>query len=196
MNREKPNPQFRAMLLALLLITSPTTAFSYNWPQFNGDPSHSGNNTREKTIGANNVGGLKMLFKVRLPAVTDGAPVYVASVKTSRGPRDLVYVTTKEGHLVALDAKTGAGVWSFGHPARGCKINRGEISCLSTSSPAVDPNLKYVYSYGLDGYVHKHRTGDGKEVESGGWPQPATLKPFDEKGSSALSIATARNGTS
>jgi glucose dehydrogenase len=108
MNRKKPKPQFPAMLLALLLITSPATAFSYNWPQFNGAPSHSGNNTLKKTIGPNNVGGLKMLFKVRSPAVADGAPVYVASVKTSRGSRDLLYVTTKEGRLVALDAKTGA----------------------------------------------------------------------------------------
>lgn len=185
---------FSGVVLAVVLMFFPAAAFSYNWLQFNGDPQHSGNNTMEKTIAEGNVAALKVLFKVRLPAVADGAPVYVASVKTSHGPEDLLYVTTKDGHVVALDAKTGARVWSFEHPANGCRINRGYRACYTTSSPAVDPNLKYVYSYGLDGYVHKHRTGDGKEVKSGGWPGLATLKPFDEKGSSALSIATTRGG--
>ncbi len=48
----------------------------------------------------------------------------------------------------------------------------------------------YVYSYGLDGYVHKYQVGDGIEILTGGWPQLTTLKGYDEKGSSALSIAT------
>jgi hypothetical protein len=67
--------------------------------------------------------------------------------------------------------------------------------CYTTSSPAIDPNRQYVYSYGLDGQVHKYGVKDGTEVIGGGWPETATLKAFDEKGSSALSIATAQNGT-
>jgi hypothetical protein len=43
----------------------------------------------------------------------------------------------------------------------------------------------------LDGYVHKYQVGDGVEILTGGWPQLTTLKGYDEKGSSALSIATA-----
>src|SRR5207247_1137489 len=72
----------------------------------------------------------------------------------------------------------------------------GSTPCYTTSSPAVDPNRQYVYSYGLDGYVHRCQVADGTEVTSGGWPELASLKPFNEKGSSALSIATAKNGTS
>jgi hypothetical protein len=54
----------------------------------------------------------------------------------------------------------------------------------------------FVYSYGLDGYVHKYAVGDGTEIKAGGWPEITTLKGYDEKGSSALSIATAANGVS
>ncbi len=68
--------------------------------------------------------------------------------------------------------------------------------CFTTSSPAVDPNRQFVYSYGLDGAVHKYAVGTGEEITGAGWPEMTTKKPFDEKGSSALSIATARNGTS
>jgi outer membrane protein assembly factor BamB len=37
---------------------------------------------------------------------------------------------------------------------------------------------------------------DGQEILGDGWPELSTLKAFDEKESSALSIATAQNGTS
>src|SRR5437667_432560 len=56
------------------------------------------------------------------------------------------------------------------------------------------PNGQYVYSYGLDGYVHKLAVSDGAETLTGGWPDLVTRKGWDEKGSSALSMAKARNG--
>jgi hypothetical protein len=51
-----------------------------------------------------------------------------------------------------------------------------------------------VYSYQLDGFVHKFRVGDGTEVTGAGWPQLATRKPDVEKGSADLSIVVARDG--
>ncbi|MCA1663670.1 MAG: hypothetical protein LC659_05280, partial [Myxococcales bacterium] len=62
------------------------------------------------------------------------------------------------------------------------------------SAPAIDPARAFVYSYGLDGYVHKHAVGDGSEVTGGGWPALATSKPFEEKSSPALGWATAASG--
>ena len=81
-------------------------------------------------------------------------------------------------------------LWSKPHGPGTCKINNTGGPCYTTSSPAIDPNGTYVYSYGLDGFVHKHRITDGVEITTGGWPQLAALKPFDEKGSSALALAT------
>ena len=60
----------------------------------------------------------------------------------------------------------------------------------------VDPNHQFVYSYGLDGKVHKYYAGTGVEVLTGGWPEIATLKGYDEKGSSSLAVATDRSGQS
>ena len=172
---------------------------AYDWLQFNGDASHSGNNTYENRISVSNVGQLQKLFQVALPDIADGAPVYLSKVNTASGVRNLIFVTTRLGHIAALDAYTGALLWSKQYSPGGCLINNNQSrneSCYTTSSPAIDPNRNFVYSYGLDGYVHKYAVGDGTEILTGGWPELTTLKGYDEKGSSALSIATAANGTS
>jgi len=170
------------------------SAHGYDWLQFGGDAQHSGRNTAETTITANNVSALVQQYQVTLPETADGAPVFLEAVSTPTGTKDLLFVTTTAGRILALDAQTGTQVWTHQYGPGTCQINRTGGSCYTTSSPAVDPNRQYVYSYGLDGNVHKYQVGDGIEVMGGGWPQPTTLKGFDEKGSSALSTATS-NGT-
>jgi CARDB protein/putative pyrroloquinoline-quinone binding quinoprotein len=169
-------------------------ASPYDWLQYNGDQQHSGNNTQETVLGASNVASLQFLFQATLPSVADGAPVYLRNVTTPAGTQDLLFVTTKAGHIIALDAATGAQVWSRQYGPGTCKINNGSNTCYTTSHPAIDPNRLYVYSYGLDGYVHKYLVGDGTEITGSGWPALATLKGFDEKASSALVFATAVGG--
>lgn len=173
--------------------------YPYDWLQFNGNPTHTGNNTIESLLSVNTVGNLNLLFQVTLPGAADGAPVYLSSVNTNSGIRDLVFVTTRNGYAAALDAHTGALAWSKQYGPAGCVINNNTSvnqPCYTTSSPAIDPNRQFIYSYGLDGYVHKYSVGSGAEITTGGWPELTTLKRYDEKGSSALSIATATNGTS
>jgi outer membrane protein assembly factor BamB len=178
---------------AALLMSTPVAA--YDWPQFDGDARHSGNNTQETLITAANAAGLQQRFRVTLPAIADGAPVVGQSIATIAGVADVLFVTTTDGRLIALDARTGATIWSVQHGPGACRINNGSTPCYTTSSPALDPNRQYVYTYGLDGAVHKHQVGDGAEVLTGGWPETATVKAFDEKGSSALTIATTPGGT-
>jgi len=166
----------------------------YDWLQYNGNAQHSGNNTLETTLGRTNVASLTRKFQVTLPAVADGTPVYLASVTTPSGARDLVLVTTKDGRVIALDGQTGATVWSKQFGPGTCHVNNGSSVCFTTSSPAIDPGRGFVYSYGLEGNVHKLAVANGTETTGGGWPQVASLKAFDDKGSSPLVFATARSG--
>jgi outer membrane protein assembly factor BamB len=185
----------QAHLVCLGLWLAAIPASAYDWLQLNGDPQHSGNNTQETILSPSNVAGLSFLFQATLPSIADGAPVYLSGVTTPSGTKDLLFVTTKAGHIIALDAHTGAQIWSHQYAAGSCRINGRSSVCYTTSSPAIDPNLLYVYSYGLDGKVHKYQVGDGTEIVTGGWPETTTLKGFDEKGSSALSFATSAGGT-
>ncbi len=174
-----------ASVVAMLLL-SPMLAAAYDWPQFNLDPQHSGNNTQETIINARNALSLQQAFApVSLPDIADGAPVYLSNVITGSSTVNMMYVTTKAGRLVALNADSGATIW-VRRPATGPNY--------TTSSPAIDPSGQYVYSYGLDGKAHKYNVSNGSETTTGGWPEIATLKPDVEKGSAALAIATAHDG--
>ncbi len=161
-------------------------AAAYDWPQFGFDAAHSGNDPRESVLSRANVASLGRVFSVSLPEIADGAPVLAAAVPTSSGTKDVVFVTTKAGRVVALDARTGATLWSSTPPS-GPKY--------TTSSPALDPDRQFVYGYALDGFVHKYGIADGHEVTGGGWPELTTKKPDVEKGSPALSFATVAGQT-
>jgi hypothetical protein len=164
------------------------------WPEFDGSGSHVGVNANETAITTANVGSLHQHWQVTLPANADGAPTVAVGVQTTSGTQDLVIVTTTPGDLVARSLETGATVWSVSFGPGSCTINNGGSVCYTTSSPLIDPAAGYVYTYGLDGKVHKVSLGTGVEVRDSTWPVVATLKPWDEKGSSALAAATAANG--
>jgi Cellulose binding domain/Carbohydrate binding module (family 35)/PQQ-like domain len=161
-----------------------TSASEYDWPQFGLNEEKSADNTLETTINLSNVAKLTPLFHVPLPSSPDGAPVLLTNVSTPSGVRDLVFVTTELGGLIAMDAHTGAQVWSHSFYAG---------SGITNSAPAIDPNREYIYSPGVgDGLVHKVNVGNGTEVTGGGWPEQ--IGPAADKASSELSIATAKNG--
>jgi outer membrane protein assembly factor BamB len=156
-----------------------------DWQQFGYDARHGGVALLEATLSPANVATLHLLYQAQLPGIVDSAPVFLAGVSTPSGVQDLLFMTTTDGRLVAVDAATGSTVWSR-QPASGPRF--------TTSAPAIDPGRQLVYSYGLEGRVHRYRVADGSEVTGGGWPQTATLKPEVEKCSPPLDVATAASG--
>jgi PQQ-like domain len=172
-------------LATLLAAVASLPARAADWPEFDGDGRHNGNNQQETTIHSGNVSTLHVSYHVTLPSIADGAPAFLSGVTTSSGIKDLLFLTTTAGHILALDAATGATIWSH-QPATTPRF--------TTSSPAVDPNRLYVYSYGLEGRAHKYQVGDGTEITTGGWPQVATRKPDVEKCSPPLSVAVTNSG--
>jgi len=183
-----PPPRLGRCILRVFVLSFFCAAASSaaDWPQFGFDARHDGWNPAEAAIRADTVATLHLLYQAGLPAAADSTPVYLAGAATAKGRRDLLFLTTIQGYLVALDAATGATVWSR-PSASGPRY--------TTSSPVLDPDRLHVYSYARDGRVHKFAVADGSEVTAGGWPQLATLKPLVEKGSSALSLATAGGKT-
>jgi outer membrane protein assembly factor BamB len=149
------------------------------WPAFDGGGQRSGINAAETTITASNVGQLTRLWHQKLPATADGAPVELPDVSTGYGVKTLLFVITTTGSLLAIDAADGRLVWR--------KDTSGPK--FTTSSPALDPSGKFVYSYGLDGKVHKYAVSDGEEATDQTWPAVVTVMPIDEKGSSPINIA-------
>ena len=160
------------------LQTNSRAAYVMVWPAFNAGGSRNGINTSEGFISAQTVGRLGRLWQTSLPATADSSPVFAAHVATAHGFKNLLFLTTIAGSLQALDVANGQIVW------------HREVSGpnITTSSPAIDPNWQFVYSYGVDGKVHRYSAGTGAETVNGVWPATMTLMPNDEKGSAALNI--------
>jgi len=148
--------------VALGCALLPSAVRAYDWPQFNGDGRHGGNNTQETTITAANVHEMQRLFQITLPSNADSAPIALSSISIARGTVDLVFVTTRDGRLIALDGHTGATVWNVQHGSSACQINNAAPvtnptnPCHTNTSPVIDPNRQFIYAYGLDGSLHKH----------------------------------------
>jgi hypothetical protein len=178
---------------AIIGVMCCATAHATDWPQFGYDAAHTGNNTAETAITAGNVSQLMTLYSLDLPAGVDSAPIYIANVATANGTKNLLFAFGSSslndfgstmGTIMAIDAADGSVVWS--------QVTTGSNQHAS-SSPAVDAARQYVYSFGVDGYVHKYAIGTGTEVNTGGptgWPQAVTLKPDVEKVASGLTVAS------
>jgi hypothetical protein len=181
--------------LGWLMPARAATYGGYSWTQFDGNAQHSGFDSTETRITKANVGTLHLLYAVSLPDVADGAPAYQSTVYTGGTYRNLLFLTTRDGHILALDAHTGATIWSHQNGPGTCTINdNGSSPCYTTSSPAIFAGQAYVYTYGLDGKVHRYAMSNGVETKTGGWPEVTTLKPWQEKGSPALSAIVASGG--
>ncbi len=155
------------------------------WLQFSVGGTE-GTNPRSSSVSTSNVSQLSLMWHFVLPESADGSPVYVANVLCDDDlVHNLLIFSTTKGRVVALDAFTGLQVWATVPP---------DGPRWTTSSPAIDPNRKWVYSYGLDGYLHKYLLANGYESFGAGWPELITLKGEVEKVSSALEIVTAKDG--
>ncbi len=124
----------------------------------------------------------------------DSAPVFVKSVAFGRHVvRNMVYVLTgnnttdcdfhpqnfvKVSTLYAFDAQTGRRLWT--------RSTSGPSRCTTAVPVAY---RSWIYSPGLDGFVHKYNTATGKEFRGKGWPVRYTLNAFYEKESAALQVS-------
>ncbi|HEU5328159.1 MAG TPA: PQQ-binding-like beta-propeller repeat protein [Thermomicrobiales bacterium] len=151
-----------------------------DWVRFGFDPARSGVNPVETRISPQMVAGLRQQWRVTLPGVADSSPILLHDLAFPDGTmRDVLYVTTRDGRLLAVDAANGAVLWS--KQPSGPKITH--------SSPVADPARKLVYAYGLDGLLHRYDAVTGDERMGNGWPVQITLMRDTEKESASLNIA-------
>jgi outer membrane protein assembly factor BamB len=161
--------------------TSGTPRESGAWTTFAANPSDPSVNSAENLINASSVSRLHRIWSVKLPDLADERPIFVPNLIMADGKQhDVIYVTTDKGTLMARDAATGAKLWATTPKSDNPKYTK--------ASPAADSAHNMVYSYGLDGKVHRFRATTGQELPGGGWPVLVTKMPLSEKVSSALNL--------
>ena len=187
------------VLTAILLLTSCQGAmdqYAGSWLTFGDDPEasqgltqnfiqnfiHGGDPPQAAALSVATVGKLHKGWSATLPDLADVRPILVRNVSWPDGTaRDVLYLTTDNGTVLALDGATGAKLWVV--PPK--NINNPKVT---KSSPAADLFNGLIYSYGLDGKVHRYRLATGQEVVGNGWPELVTRMPMSEKISSSLNL--------
>jgi outer membrane protein assembly factor BamB len=137
----------------LLSLISPTAGMATDWMMFAFDADQHANNIQESAINASNVTALVQVYK-KYPALTTSGPVFLSNVATTAGSVDMLFVTAKDGTLLAIDASNGDTVWSQ---------STSHLSNRVDAAPVVDPNRQHVYGHGADGKIHKYAVTDGTE---------------------------------
>src|SRR5438105_15916697 len=106
-----------------------------DWPMFHHDPIHSGLSS-DTAVGASAASsGLVLAFEVPAGSMIESS--LAVAYNTTLG-KTLVYVQTWSNLLLALDASTGATVWTYADP--------GPLG--ADSSPAVYDGTVYVGGLG------------------------------------------------
>jgi outer membrane protein assembly factor BamB len=162
---------------------SATASRLLDWPEFGLNPQRSDATEQPTGITAANVGHLKRI-EVKLPGTVDSSPIYLHDVTIAGVQRAAIIVTTTYGKTLALDASSGAILWSF--TPHGYSSFAGSAQ-ITTATPIVDPNGQFVYAASPNGEIHKLSLATGKEAGAA-WPVSITKDPTHEKIASALNI--------
>jgi outer membrane protein assembly factor BamB len=153
------------------------------WATFGADASGGGVNALEHSITTATVSRLRLGWSATLPDLADERPILLPGLPMPDGKtHDVLYLTTDKGTLLALDAARGTQLWASTPPA-------DDNPKYTKASPAADAAHRLVYSYGLDGKVHRFSAITGQEQTGGGWPVRVTRMPQSEKVSSALNFS-------
>jgi len=99
---------------------------------------------------------------------------------------DTAIATTTYGKTVAVDAASGARLWTF-TPGGYAGWAGGER--ITNATPVAAPSRQFVYAAAPDGRIHKLRVATGKEVRGGRWPVAITRLPAREKIGPALNYS-------
>jgi hypothetical protein len=163
---------------------SASTAKLLDWPEFGLDPQRSDVSELATGITAANVAHLRRMT-LSLDGTVDSSPVYLHGVTVDGAVHDVIVVTTTYGRTIAIDADSGAVLWTFTPPGYGSWAGSAQIT---VASPLADPDRLFVYAASPNGLIHKLSLADGHEDTGGSWPVKVTLEPVHEKLGAAINI--------
>ncbi len=174
-NRGNALSKLMGLTGGLLAMAAPALAAEADWPAFGHDPSNR--NFSELTqIDRGNVGRLRpaWMFQTGVTGYFQAQPVMVDGV---------LYLSTTQNNVAALDARSGKVKWTYLHKARTDKI----FGPPSNRGVAVANGL--VYEATMDGRLIALDAGTGKVV----WDKEA-VRPEEGETETASGLADKLGG--
>jgi outer membrane protein assembly factor BamB len=151
------------MTIPVTLTVGPAVSGSADWPMVNRDPARSGYAANDSIINATNVANLGLKWSASVDGKVVAQPLYASGVQISAQSRDVVIAATAANSLYALDANTGAQIWSrnFGADFGGCQPLGGSGI---RSAPVIDRNSNRIYLIQDDGTLRTVSLATGSDV--------------------------------
>jgi len=143
-----------------------------DWPTWGYDSERTAWNRGETSLSTSNVGKLKIKWQVQLPVPiidvvlsTLTAPVVVEKVDTAQGKRDIMLILGSNDILYALDAATGATLWtrSYPNPVKPTKIATWLCPNTNNATPTIDKARSIVFFLPSDGKLRGVSLADGSD---------------------------------
>jgi len=101
-----------------------------DWLSPRADGQRTGWQPKERQVNSKTVKGLRLLWKRRLDEAAVSSPTLLGPVITHRGIKELVFVASASGRVIAVDADLGTVFWSRQLPVQ-APDRKGEGLCPS-----------------------------------------------------------------
>jgi outer membrane protein assembly factor BamB len=126
------------IIAALCLMSCAATAGTVSWPEPGLNAQHTAYNTKETTLSATNAGSLKLKWQFTTNAEITAPPVQLGKT---------VFALSTDGNLYAINATTGAQLWSYVVDKNGAPASWG----AAASGTMVYTNCQLDYDSGIGG---------------------------------------------
>jgi outer membrane protein assembly factor BamB len=123
--------------------------------------------------------------QVELDGTVDASAIYLSDVQVNGAAHDVFFVTTVYGKTIAVNANTGAILWTYTPPGYASWLGSAQIT---NATPVADPDRQFLYAASPDGHVQKLAVADGQAA----WSTAITLSPASEKIASSLNYFAGR----
>jgi hypothetical protein len=153
-------------------------ARGHDWIRFGWDAGRSSASTAPVGVTASNVRAM-VRQQVTIPGTVDASVIYLSDVKVGGAAHDVFFLTTAYGKTLAINANTGAMLWTYTPANYDSWAGSAQIT---TATPVGDPNRDFIYAASPDGNIQKLAVSDGHVV----WSTAITTRPQSEKLASPL----------
>jgi outer membrane protein assembly factor BamB len=181
--------------VVLVALTAALGALAADWLTDGGDPARDNWQQREKTLSAENVSDVKLLWKFAPDELALSSPVILGPIITHRGIKELVFVEGNSNTIYAIDADLGRLFWKR-------RMNSTGPMCFNAPpTPVIMPEtiltedddeghtpLRTLFFMAGDGMLHSIRPTTGEDAAEAKQaaercPEAIRIKPFAARGS-------------
>ncbi|TCK37009.1 putative pyrroloquinoline-quinone binding quinoprotein [Paraburkholderia sp. BL8N3] len=138
-----------------------------DWPTFGMNNQRIGYNPLETVLGVGNVSQMRAHWSTDIGGPISTQPTLATGILINDVPTDVVYAATWLGRTVALDAATGAIIWSVQAPTvqTDCSDFDASNGLLGTiGTPALDRATNRLYMVTGDGFLHALDLSTGADL--------------------------------